>query len=393
MHHYPICVSQEEIKEYADFEELRLGFKSKPVECSICSPTYREQIVDFTSNDTRRNFFFLNKDLPFIFGEKGENKMYVEVGHSSMLFINFFRLDETYLKICIDRIKRMLHRQLNISPEMHNILYRPLTIKVYNVAASSIEKALKLSNSVIDACLFELSYLKGIPLALVEEWPRRQPIVKPFQFGDNNTTGQQLRLPKTTFNSDIIRFYQRGMSTDDPVIQFLSFYQVLEYYFDSVSDKLLYDKLSQRINDPKFLTSQSNLDRVIKDILSHTKETTHETIKLKLVLDKFIDETELIEFIKAYEKHLDNNLYSKKYTVFGKDIEVKFLSGHVFGNIATRIKTIRNALVHSSDSFERDQRYIPTTSNENIIRIEIPVIKYLSEKVIIASGRQFSRDN
>ena len=162
--------------------------------------------------------------------------------------------------------------------------------------------------------------MKGITLSLDEEWPRRQPRVRPFQFGER-FDGFELPLPRVNFNSDTIRFYQRGMSTDDPVIQFLSFYQVLEYYFVSISEEQLYTKLSQRINDLKFSTSPRNLDRLIQDTLTHKRETD-ETEMLKNVLIRFVDEDEIIEFIKAYEEYLDDNLYTKKRTIFGEAVEI-----------------------------------------------------------------------
>ena len=177
------------------------------------------------------------------------------------------------------------------------------------------------------------------------------------------------------------------MSTDDPVIQFLSFYQVLEYYFVSISEEQLYTKLSQRINDLKFSTSPRNLDRLIQDTLTHKRETD-ETEMLKNVLIRFVDEDEIIEFIKAYEEYLDDNLYTKKRTIFGEAVEIWLNPGHVTGNLAKRIKIIRNALVHSSDRYERQQRYIPTYGSEKMIRNEIPLLRFFAEKVIIGSVKQ-----
>ena len=52
-----------------------------------------------------------------------------------------------------------------------------------------------------------------------------------------------------------------------------------------------------------------------------------------------------------------------------------------------RVKIIRNALVHSSDRYERKERYIPTASAESEIRKEIPLMKYLAERVIIGSAK------
>src|SRR4030095_12775326 len=139
-------------------------------------------------------------------------------------------------------------------------------------------------------------------------------------------------------------------------------------------------------NDPKFTTTPAHLNRLIQDTLDHKRETD-ETEMLKLVLSKFVDESELIEFIKAYETYVNDSLFTKKRSIFGEEVEVKLASGHVVGNIAKRIKIIRNALVHSSDRHERKERYIPNASSENMIKRELPLMKFLAERVIIASAK------
>ena len=107
---------------------------------------------------------------------------------------------------------------------------------------------------------------------------------------------------------------------------------------------------------------------------------------LKNVLNKFVDETELMDFINSYEKHIEYNLYTKKRVRFGEEIEVKLEKSHVIGNVAKIIKTIRNALVHSSDSYERNPRHVPFSKSTEIVKREIPLIKFLAERVIITSA-------
>lgn len=107
---------------------------------------------------------------------------------------------------------------------------------------------------------------------------------------------------------------------------------------------------------------------------------------LKNVLNKFVDETELMDFINSYEKHIEDKLYTKKHTRFGEEIEVKLEKGHVIGNVAKIIKTIRNALVHSSDTYERNLRHVPFSKSTEIVKREIPLVKFLAERVIIASA-------
>jgi len=377
-------IFEKEITAFAEAEELRPTFSKIPVECSICSTDYREHAVNFSEYDRRR--LFTLRDREFTFGKPNDMTPYVEIGPASMSFIDFFRFDEAYLQLFLDRIP-LLHARRNNDKEpieMRSALYRPLTIRVYNLQASTPEAALKLSSRIMDGCLFELSYLKNITLTLEEEWLHRRR-VRPFQFGDT-TSGNELPLPQVSFNEVVVRFYQRGMGTGDPVNQFLSFYHVLEYYFVTVSNEQLYQKLSRRLNDPKFSATPSNLDRMIQDTLDHKRETD-ETEMLGLVLKKFVNETELIEFIEVYEQCLNDEIYSKKRSVFGENVEVRLMTGHVIGNLAKRIKLIRNALVHSSDKYERQQRYVPTAKAEDMIRREIPLMKYLAERVIIASAK------
>lgn len=377
-----IRISEQEIEECAAFEQLRLTFQKLPAESSICSPNYREHMV--TSYDPRR--FPGPRDRVFVFGEQGDEVLYAEVGPATASFVNFFRLDEAYCQFSLERLGRAyLRGSENKSVDLFEILYKPLTVRVYNLQTRDAETALKRSSSIVDACLFELSYLKNITLKLEEEWPHRRPRVKPFRF-EETIKGNQLPLPQVGFNPDIIRFYQRGMGTYDPVDQFLSFYHVLEYYFVAVSDEQLYSKLSRRINDPRFSTTPSYLDRIIQDALNH-KRKTDETDMLKLVLEKYVDEAGLIEFIAAYEEYLGEKIYTRKRSVFGESVEVRLVSGHVFGNLATRVRVTRNALVHSSDRYERQQRYIPTVKAENSISREIPLMRYLAERVIIAAAK------
>jgi len=376
-----IKITEQEIADFCLVENLKRDLVTEPVECSISALNYREQIVDFLGHGPRR-FFPFSRGI--IFKENGDN-IYVEIGRASDLFINYFRFDEAYLSISSERLRRVFPRQkAQNGIEMYELLYRPMTIRVQNIGAPTVETAIKRSSSLIEACLFELSYLREITLALVEEWPRRQPRNRPFRFGER-FRGEFLPLPRAKFNEDTIRFYQRGMSTEDPVIQFLSFYHILEYFFVPISDEVLYARLSQRINDPKFSASRANLDRIIQDTLNHKRESD-ETEMLKRVLQKFVDESEIIEFIKAYEEYLGEHLYSRRRTIFGESVEVKLASGHVISNISKRIKIIRNALVHSSDRYERKQRYIPSSEAERKLEKEIPLMKFLAERVIIGSS-------
>lgn len=50
------------------------------------------------------------------------------------------------------------------------------------------------------------------------------------------------------------------------------------------------------------------------------------------------------------------------------------------------IKQIRNALVHSSDKYNREDCFMPFSESESVVISYVPIIKYLAEKVIFSTA-------
>jgi hypothetical protein len=61
--------------------------------------------------------------------------------------------------------------------------------------------------------------------------------------------------------------------------------------------------------------------------------------------------------------------------------------GHALNNTARVIKRIRNALVHSSDKFNREECFLPLSEAEAVVMEYIPIVKLLAEKVIFATAK------
>ena len=383
-------VVEEDIIEYAAHSAEWASYKSAPTETSMCSPQRREQLVNYVDPMRIRFRPGLREDV--VFGDAENDQAHVVIGRATSRYLNYFRFDPGLSQILYDRyvVGRVGRFYIDDEEEgdardIRKYLPSLWTIRAEKLGQSSIEGAVAQSTPLLETCLFQLSYLKGIAMSVAEEWPRRQPRTRPFVFGET-PAGPRFQMPRATFNADVIRLYQRGMGTDDPVLKFLSFYQVLEYFFVIVSDEELYSQLARRLSDPRFALDAKHLDRLIHDVESH-KRDGDETELLKKVLKKFVDETELIEFIKAFEAHANEQIFTSKRKLFGQELRVELAIGHVIGHVARRIKTIRNALVHSSDRYEREARYLPFTNNsETLVSAEVPLVKYLAERVIVGSS-------
>ncbi|WP_405225613.1 hypothetical protein [Dokdonia sp. Asnod1-B02] len=383
-------VSKKDIENYKNYLNQNKKYNTKASECSVLDKEYREQIINDLSF---KNRFFRRKD--FVFGDSENDETYLEISPASDDYLNFFRFQEQYLQLCLPRFNWSgsvgENGEDDKYEELYDNLYRPKTIKVHNIKAKNIEESINKSTDLIDRCLFSISSLKEIPMELIENWPIRNKDEKTSRnfFFEEQLTGNTLPIPKLKLNSTLIKFHKQATSTDIPSLKYLAFYQVLEFHFLVVADEQLYYNLSRRINDLKFNTESSNLDKIIKDVTTH-KRVNDETEMLKNVLKKYIQEDELINFIKDFETHMGKSIYTSKREVFGISIASTALNtGHVYGNVAKTIKAIRNALVHSSDRHERNDRYIPySKQGTKLIEDEMPLIKYLADKVIIANASQ-----
>jgi hypothetical protein len=97
-------ISENEISEYATSEQVRSTLKAIPVECGICSPNYREHMV--VPADPIRGRMFFPRDREFIFGDTLSGALYVEIALASTMFGDYFRFEEAYLQLCLERMRR-----------------------------------------------------------------------------------------------------------------------------------------------------------------------------------------------------------------------------------------------------------------------------------------------
>lgn len=385
---YPIfSVSADEIKEFADVVEALGGVNIGPVETCILAPNLREQWVEPLDPFRSRAIFMPDRERVIRFGDPDADGPYVEISAPSALYRNFYRDKGEQFPFFQERlVRRMGMGRTNSASGMFRGI---LTARVHNLTEDWDEASLKKSKEMIESCLFELTYLKEIALDLKNKWPisfseRRRE--RPFR-PEHRQVGDEFPLKGVRYDSNVTRFYQRAVSTDDAYTSFISFYHILEYFFISVSDAKLYNRLERIVNDPAFSARRKQLDRIITSVDEHSRESD-ETEMLKGVLAEFLVEDDLLDFLQRYEAHLEAKLYTEKANCFGYELEKMPLKpGHIFGPIAKRIKTIRNALVHSSDRYERKDRYVPGEEASRMLTRELPLLRFLAEKVIIATAR------
>jgi hypothetical protein len=135
---------------------------------------------------------------------------------------------------------------------------RPITAQVSNLPTTDMDDAVEDSEPIIQAALFGLAFIYNLGFETTSDLYRRRN--RPRYRTSPSVPISELTVPKGRYNADLVRFYVRATASTDPVIQFLSYYHVLEFFFVQLSDEQLYAKLRALVLTPGFRPTTSRLD-------------------------------------------------------------------------------------------------------------------------------------
>lgn len=192
-------------------------------------------------------------------------------------------------------------------------------------------------------------------------------------------------IPRVVYEPHLVSYYKVARSSPFPSQSFLAYYHVLEYYFLKVTEDVLHHQLRTYLNRADFKATTDGLDRVIA-LIRRQGSTDDETDMLRKVLQRFISEEDFIAYVNSLETQIGEKLYTRRRTIFGEPLEISLRDGHALSNAAKVLKQIRNAIVHSSDRYKRDECHIPLTDSEDTIGEFIPLVKYFAEQVLYGTG-------
>ena len=243
------------------------------------------------------------------------------------------------------------------------------------------------------AFIFTYIYKTGVPINEPTEIDEILPPMSGFtrsNRGLNEEILNQEIIPLREYNADVVDYYRLACATSDPYIKYISFYHILEYYFDEVFKKRLIIDLTDKITNPDFSYKDEekvyDLVGFIKNRVRINDQTGqgNELESLKYVLNEYVD----IERLKNKLEEISVSLstyYQNTKVAFAKAPTIIWNNPEgVITLLAKRIYFTRNALVHSKSgkNFERYRPY----KDDSELQKELPLIKSIAEMIIIGSS-------
>lgn len=268
-----------------------------------------------------------------------------------------------------------------ISPNRH------ATLKIRNVTVERHDDALSLLEGLSSALFFEIDLLHGALLQLVREdrssrqlrSTRRREIAVP------------IKLPRMQYAQEATALYEYGRTAvGTPLLEFLAFYQVIEYFFPLFSRAETLRRLRRQLADPRFdLYDDSQLNQILAIASQSPRGFGGERDQLKDTLDAVIEDTELRAFIGSDEER-------EKFLTEGKKLkDVRVINPRDAGTrltrqAADRVYDLRCRIVHTKEDggSSGGKMIVPGSNESKILSHDIDLVQFLAQKVIIAGARR-----
>lgn len=263
--------------------------------------------------------------------------------------------------------------------------FRFLTLKITSDKKQSPSQFSKLTH----AFLFHIGYnldVALVPQRLLEEIARRGRITRM-----RRSRADEIDPPRRIYNEDLVQHYLLAVSTDNPVIEYLSYYHILEHFYEAVFNDDLLETIKSKITDPGFSYKRKKdiglLINTIKRSLQIRSETItfSESEALRLCLSKYVQLPELISKLSEYDESLLDYYKTTKVEFSGGnevDIEDNDEEG-VLKLLTKRIYATRNALVHSKDGDK--SKYTPFKDDRILVK-EVPLMRFVAEMVVLTES-------
>lgn len=231
-----------------------------------------------------------------------------------------------------------------------------LSIQLFNVEALSKEEIV----ARVDEILLHVSMVYDMDFKVFEV----DSLIK----CEGEAPILRVEYAPTGFEEVPMFYLSNANNTNDERFKFLSYYQVIEYFFVRAQNYYFLEEL-------KSIDMNNVNHNELRKILANYKKVTNEREALKLVLKRAIDIPKFKTWINSNSEHFDIYCRSQGYKIDLSKEDKKIIS-----NIVERVYGYRCSIAHAKGDVE-EYIAIPNISRK-IIAAEIPLVKYLAYEVI-----------
>lgn len=271
----------------------------------------------------------------------------------------------------------------NLSSQYRKILTIRIEGKELNTNQEATDFLIKIANSV----LFQIDLAMDIPLHLIMD----RQIMRDIKERSAKKDKPNFQPPKYEYNKDTLALYWYARTSNNmPLLQFLAFYQVIEFYFPLYSFTEAQKRIKNLFKNPLFDTTKDTdiiqIINIIK-VSAKGKSIGDEKSQIKATLQHIIDNESLLNFYnESVERKIFFDQQNKSKGISKQKINFTSVDNDIRIETALRIYEIRCRIVHSKEEDE-SELLLPYSSEIKKLKHDLELVEFLARQAIIAGAR------
>lgn len=266
-----------------------------------------------------------------------------------------------------------------------------LSISITGLAISQHNQSLNILRKLSDSLFFQLDLQDGFALSLVKD---RRFIRRPGHRSRRRPPERaQLEFPKIEFDEGPSSLYWYGRSAlGMPLLQFLAFYQVIEYYYPTYSQEEARRRIRAILKDPTFRTDRDgDIGKVLTAVSGHGRGFGDERSQLRATINACIDPNDLRNFLEEDDERADF-FTAKQKGLTDHKLPLANSSADLRAPVADLIYDIRCKIVHTKGETPDGEveLLLPFSKEAELLFYDIELMQYVARKVLIAAGAPLS---
>lgn len=219
------------------------------------------------------------------------------------LFIDLYAEKDSDLKVSLSQSSEIMQLLSRGRGTKHS-----LSIKIHNISVSRHDEALEILKCLANSLFFQIELSFGVSLNLERRRSgifRQRAKIPGFSIED-------LEFPRQEYDDAPISIYWYGCSAQGmPLLQFLAYYQVLEYYFLAYAQAEARRRIRKIIKNPIFRPDRdAHIGKILSIFSTRGSILGDERSQLKATLQECIDPDGLRDFLTKNETQKE--FFSKK---------------------------------------------------------------------------------
>ena len=260
---------------------------------------------------------------------------------------------------------------------------RRLSLRITGFRVRTHDQALEILERLANSLFFQIDTTRNVAFSLT----RRRP-VRPF-LKNPRSIPADLEFPRSEYDRDPISLYWYARSAVGmPLLQYLAFYQTVEYYFPTYSEAEARRKVRNVLKNPSFRADRDiDLARILLAARASARGYGDERAQLRATLNECLEPGDLREFLNAVPDRA-TFFSSRPEGLTDRKISIRKDNADLRNEVADRIYDIRCRIVHTK-AVDRDgdvELLLPYSREAELLFHDVDLIQYVARAVLISAS-------